>query len=554
MNLQRSIAGLFALIGLPALTGCAIVDQYSGRAITYNLEAEQAQDQALLLNVVRAYLEMPMQFTSVSTITGAASASGSVGYTTPVDIPFRPITNGSSIASFPALKSWSFGGGMSGGPTFTVPVLDTQEFYQGIMKPIPGQLYDLYNQGEYPRSLLLALFVQKVVMTLNTPYCLQREAANKRTGEAKTAKSQDRKAPPGDTEKSRGKTSKSQDQKPQSASECEFVFHNSVDDDLELDLFQALADYLMWLGFSTESTPTKDNFFKDVTDKTNKKSIQGLEIKVSGVSLSGGSSSGGSSGGSSDSGASGSSSGGETGSKDFGFCFSPRNPEAGVYVPEEVFWCKNVRPEGNNDSNSAASNGQKSGDNGISFNEAKEQARIKPSGSATGLIKVSEKFIDRLIQIAQSPAINHANPGLGRDLVHFRREPEVYLTFTLRSTEALIYFLGEIARRQLAPTNNESPRVVLIRQLPTRYNIYPAYEPCVWPSDTCKPLFVLEKNAVPRPDQPMSVIYAGNRYSIPGSPRAGTSLFVLEIVKQLLALNSSAKALPQSNVISLVGQ
>ena len=83
------------------LGGCAIVDQYSGRAIVYNLQAEQAQDQALLLNIVRAYLRRPMQFTTVSSITGTANASGGAQYTLPTNVPFRPTTNGASIAAFP---------------------------------------------------------------------------------------------------------------------------------------------------------------------------------------------------------------------------------------------------------------------------------------------------------------------------------------------------------------------------------------------------------------------------------------------------------------------
>src|SRR5580698_8592961 len=136
---MRTRAGLGVWLITPlicaALLGCAIVDQYSGRAIVYNLEAEQAQDQALLLNIVRAYLRRPMQFTTVSTITGVASASAGAQYSLPTNIPFRPPVQGATgIAAIPTLPTWLFSGSMSGGPAFTVPVLDTQEFYDGILK------------------------------------------------------------------------------------------------------------------------------------------------------------------------------------------------------------------------------------------------------------------------------------------------------------------------------------------------------------------------------------------------------------------------------------
>jgi hypothetical protein len=265
---QHSIAKLMLLAALSCLMGCAVVDQYSGRAVVYNVEAEQAQEQALLLNVARAYLRHPMQFTSVSTITGSASASGGVQYTLPVNVPFRPVTNGSSIAAFPALPTWTLNGGMSGGPTFTVPVLDTQEFYDGIMKPITGQMYDLYIQGDYPRDLLFNLFVSKVTMTLAS--CVDTAPSSPAGTKHK------RSVPPAD---------------------CEFVFHNTVGDEIELQLFQALADYLIALGLATEPSPSsKNDFFYQ--DWKNPKLV-GFEVKLSGSSPSGGLNDSGSSGASS---------------------------------------------------------------------------------------------------------------------------------------------------------------------------------------------------------------------------------------------------------------
>ena len=61
-GVAKSCVVVAVCVGLPA---CAVVDEYSGRAVVYNLQAEQAQEQALLLNVVRASVRRPMQFTGL---------------------------------------------------------------------------------------------------------------------------------------------------------------------------------------------------------------------------------------------------------------------------------------------------------------------------------------------------------------------------------------------------------------------------------------------------------------------------------------------------------
>src|SRR5215813_615450 len=164
------------------LCACAVIDNYSGRAVDYNREAEQAQEQVLLLNIVRASLRRPMQFTSLQSITGSANATAS------------------GNAS------------MGGSATFTVPVLDTQEFYQGLLAPVPLQVIDYYLQQGFPPQLLAALFVLKVEITrLDDGSCRR------------------------------------------------FTFVNSVRDDLQFGQFDIFSDYLIGSGLTAErinsSTP-----------------------------------------------------------------------------------------------------------------------------------------------------------------------------------------------------------------------------------------------------------------------------------------------------------
>lgn len=159
-------ACVLTLLWVPGLFGCAIIDNYSGRAVDYNREAEQAQEQILLLNIVRASLRRPMQFTSLSSVTGSGSISGSVagGGTNVKQMPF--------ISQFPSIDpktatnaishivtgTVSGNASLGGTAAFTVPVLDTQEFYQGILTPIPLQAFDYYLQlGISARAALRSL-------------------------------------------------------------------------------------------------------------------------------------------------------------------------------------------------------------------------------------------------------------------------------------------------------------------------------------------------------------------------------------------------------------
>lgn len=112
------------------------------------------------------------------------------------------------------------------------------------------------------------------------------------------------------------------------------------------------------------------------------------------------------------------------------------------------------------------------------------------------------------------------------------------LRLYLRSPEAIIYHLGEIAREQLD---------------------HPGAEPF--------PLLSVLTGGVPRP-VPLFVVrgcgerggccdpfvsYCGRSYSISSSPAAGESMHVLSLLSQVLGLFKSAEALPKGGVLTLVG-
>jgi hypothetical protein len=181
------------------LSSCVYVDDFSERAVKYNVVAEQAQQQALLLNIVRASLNRPMQFTTLSSITGTASETGNGTLTVPFgEATHRP--KGLVSADVLGLSAT-----LSAGPTFTVPVLDTQEFYQGELAPLTGQEYRFFLDEGITAPVLFYLFVDSIDLTV--------------TGS----------------------------NPPQT-----FTFRNTVGDDYDFDQFAAVADYLQALGLTVE--------------------------------------------------------------------------------------------------------------------------------------------------------------------------------------------------------------------------------------------------------------------------------------------------------------
>jgi hypothetical protein len=146
---RRALAACVAAM----LTACAAVDAFAPTAVDYNLQAEQIRDQTILLNIIRAAYRKPMQFSDFSTVTGLTTASVTAAFA----LPFAAIP-GSMARAFTAMPS----GTLTGGPNFTVSILNTKEFYNGIMQPLSLQFLTLYLHEGFPRQLLLTLLIADI--------------------------------------------------------------------------------------------------------------------------------------------------------------------------------------------------------------------------------------------------------------------------------------------------------------------------------------------------------------------------------------------------------
>ena len=146
------ITSIFAL----ALTGCSAHRQLVTQAVSFNLTVEKAQNEMLLLNVLRAKDRLPMYVTGISTLNGnfqsAFSSSLSGNYS---HLKGSSDTIGRSLTP-------SASATMSANPSFSLAVLDTQEFMKGFLNPISKKLLAYYwDQGWRP-ELLLYFLVQRV--------------------------------------------------------------------------------------------------------------------------------------------------------------------------------------------------------------------------------------------------------------------------------------------------------------------------------------------------------------------------------------------------------
>jgi hypothetical protein len=436
------------------LAGCTVADLYSGRATVYNVESEQAHDQGVLLNIVRASLRRPRQFTIVQKITGQAQASGGLH----LNVPFGPYVTGNPNTAM-------IEGSASGGPSFDVATLETSDFFKGILQPIPAQLIDLYFHGEFPRDVLLNLFFEKIVMRRYDREC--------------------------------GTTN----HEPR----CEITFQNYPGRDVQLELFQALAGYLINLGLSTEAiaAPKKAGASKVGGKDKDDKSDDGAPAPSPAPA----------------------------------FCFAPRIHRAASLVPSYLV-CGT--PES---ANMAVS------------------SRLGRVSQVGGII-ISQEFGNLLSEIVAHYGDDPAARGF-HGIERFSGK-QVALAIYTRSPETAIYYVGEVVRRQLYP-DLDPPSQVQVKVGPP-FNPFPlkpcSIDPVPGGGWFCENIFALDVNAGLGAKTAFSVSYEGVQYSVPteagaGSSygtRAGASYTVLSILRQMVILNTNANSLPATTVLSIRSQ
>jgi hypothetical protein len=149
--------------------------------VEYNTAVAGMADELALLNVVRAKEGMPLHYTSVSRLSGSITLKATSGVneqlksaaptatntaTTTTSsasiVPTIATTVTRSVLSGGNILTPSIGGEVDTGPSFDVAILDSQNFYNGILSPVPATTVANFIAQGFDPKVLLSLLVQKI--------------------------------------------------------------------------------------------------------------------------------------------------------------------------------------------------------------------------------------------------------------------------------------------------------------------------------------------------------------------------------------------------------
>jgi hypothetical protein len=151
---------LGAIAFVCTLGGCIAVGDVDRRATTINEEVGTTQNRALLLNLVRASNEEPIYFTSMSQL--AAGGTTEFRASAPQFFAGPHLPPPDQIASFDGTGTFLDNQTNS---SFQMSMLDTKDFYAGLMAPVSLTDVDLLLHQGYARELIFYLVIDKATIT-----------------------------------------------------------------------------------------------------------------------------------------------------------------------------------------------------------------------------------------------------------------------------------------------------------------------------------------------------------------------------------------------------
>jgi hypothetical protein len=145
------------LLAAVLLSGCAFAptETITSTNFDYNVAFERSQNSGVLLNVLRASDRKPMYFTAMNALRGNLQSSISTGS---IAIPFGPGDLAGKGKRYSAAPTASY----TVNPTFDVAVLDTKQFWTGVLTPVPLGTFKYYWEQGWPPDLLLHMFIRSV--------------------------------------------------------------------------------------------------------------------------------------------------------------------------------------------------------------------------------------------------------------------------------------------------------------------------------------------------------------------------------------------------------
>jgi len=150
----RGLAVMLACL----LTGCSFAPIIEADAVDYDQTYEDVANHLLVTNILRARDRAPLYFSNISLIHASIQGTASAGVT----FPFGPL-----------LKSTQRGAGVGAvsiqtAPSFDIAPLNTQDFTQGILKPIDPLTVKYYFDRALSQKMLVYLFFSRIKRAVPT--------------------------------------------------------------------------------------------------------------------------------------------------------------------------------------------------------------------------------------------------------------------------------------------------------------------------------------------------------------------------------------------------
>ncbi len=162
LRMLRNAMCIAAAVGL---TGCATTMDFSSWAVSYNNSVESATNRMTLLNIMRASEDMPLLFTGMMVVRGqgTAAAGATLGGS------YGMQTGSQGVAVDILARTWAPGASLqvSSGFNFDVVVLDSAEFYQGLLNPVSIDALHALSKRGVPTELILYLMIDRITLTVN---------------------------------------------------------------------------------------------------------------------------------------------------------------------------------------------------------------------------------------------------------------------------------------------------------------------------------------------------------------------------------------------------
>ncbi len=184
--MTRLVSRIAAAVGSCWLaSACAYNDHFDNRVARYDIASEQARDQMIFTNIIRASRAEPLAFLQVGQINGSNTTAATMGLPSLVLGPAPPekIATGAAGAITPATaflaaaldKQAVFGANpgatgftansmsTSGSTSFNVTPSETKDFYRGLLLTVEPETLAFFIEQGIASETLFYLFTEKVV-------------------------------------------------------------------------------------------------------------------------------------------------------------------------------------------------------------------------------------------------------------------------------------------------------------------------------------------------------------------------------------------------------